>query len=178
MAPVTIIKLVASLLLVLAMALTGGPMWIYFDMSSIWISSKQLAARESQFIPNLDEDSRVHIIIQESIKVVAHGRPVADGSLVFNTQSWQPPAEVSDWLKERGFKMQVGTSGTTSEITQRACTTPPESRSTIVVVSGNTDFYPCIESVLKQEGWKVEIYSWKHQALPSVLEYTDNLLVS
>ena len=129
---------------------------------------------------NLEEDSRVRIHIQESINVIAHGRPVADGSLVFNTHFWQPPAELSDWLKERGFKIHVDTSAAISEITRRACTTPPESRSTIVVVSGNSDFSSCIENILEQ-GWNVEIHCWKHQTLPKFLEnlhFKENLLVS
>ena len=156
------------------------PIWIYFDLSNIWIGSKQLAARESKFIPNLKEDYRVRIHIQESINFIARDRPVADGSLVFNTRSWQPAAELY-WLKERGFKREVGTSAAISEITQRACTCPPEGRSTIVIVSGNSDLYPCIERVLKQDGWKVQIHSWKHQTLPKVLENLHcktNLLVS
>ena len=102
---------------------------------------------------------------------------------MFNTRSWQPTAEVSDWLKERGFKREatVGTSAAISEITQRACICPPESRSTIVIVSGNSDLFTCIESVLKQDGWNVEVHSWKHQTLPKVLENLHcktNLLVN
>ena len=101
---------------------------------------------------------------------------------MFNTRSWQPTAEVSDWLKERGFKREatVGTSAAISEITQRGIC-PPESRSTIVIVSGNSDLFTCIESVLKQDGWNVEVHSWKHQTLPKVLENLHcktNLLVN
>ena len=62
-----------------------------------------------------------------------------------------------------------------------ACICPPESGSTIVIVSGNSDLYPCIESVLKQDGRNVEVHSWKHQTLPKVLENLyckTNLLVS
>ena len=156
------------------------PIWIYIDMSSLWIGSKQLAARESHFVPNLklEEDPRVRVHIQNSIEVIAHGRTVAEGSLLFNTpRFWQ--FQTPNWFpKECGWKIEADESAAISEITKRTNNTSLEIRSTIVIVSGDLRILPSIESALQEDGWRVEIYCWKHQALSIALKVVDNLLVS
>ena len=153
------------------------PIWIYIDTSSLWIGSKQLAARESHFVPNLKEDPRVRVDHHKLIDVIAHGRTVAEGSLLFNTpRFWR--FQTPNWLKKCGWKMEADESAAISEITKRTNNTSLETRSTIIIVSGDLRLLPSIESALKEDGWRVEIYCWKHQALSSALKTVDNLLVS
>ena len=144
------------------------PIWIYVDYSNIWQAAKELVARKSKYIP--DEDHRVRININELINVIAHGRPVAGGFL-FGVSGLPPQWERDGWRMKDQTAAQVS-----ADIFQKASDTPVERRSTIVVVSGNSDLEPGINTLV--EGWKFEIYSWEHTlaAALSMLR-TENVLV-
>ena len=48
-----------------------------------------------------------------------------------------------------------------ADITELACTTPEEERTTIVIFSGDADAMPAIHKVLKYRGWSVEVCMWE-----------------
>ena len=48
-----------------------------------------------------------------------------------------------------------------AEVTERAIKTPKHERTTIVLVTGDADVIPAVDQVLKEEGWKIEIYMWR-----------------
>ena len=147
------------------------PIWIYVDNSNIWIHAKQLAARRKRM--KTKEDHRVRIDIGKLTSVVANGRPVAQGFLYAS----EPPAVDTVWekIKERGWKVpqpkkrskltgkEKGVDAQlVADITEMACMTPEEQRTTIVIISGDADVMPAIRMVLKHRGWKVEVYMWKN----------------
>ena len=118
----------------------------------------------------LTEDHRVRINIHELINIIAHGRPVAGGFL-FGVSGLPPQWKIVGWTMKNQTAAQVS-----ADIFQKASDTPVERRSTIVVVSGNSDLEPGINTL--EEGWKFEIYSWEHTlaAALSILR-TENVLV-
>ena len=150
------------------------PIWIYVDNSNIWCGAKQLAAKEAWMIP--DEDPRLRIDIQKLTDVIARGRSVA-GGVLFGSANL-PPVSVS-YAPIWELKIQTAAAAC-AEISRRACVTPPENLSTIVVVSGDSHFFPGVKKAL-EVGWKIEIYSWSH-ALATCLKYlpheADNVLVN
>ena len=54
-----------------------------------------------------------------------------------------------------------GCSTSSLDITEMACTTPEEERTTIVIISGDADAMPAIHKVLKYRGWSVEVCMWE-----------------
>ena len=146
------------------------PIWIFVDDSNIWIEAKALASRTKHF--KTGEDHRVRIDIGKLTDVVAAGRPVAEGILYGS----EPPPVDSVWekIRQQGWKVtpkkrslitykekQLDTQ-IVADITEMACITPREERTTIVVITGDADVIPAIEKVQKYEGWTVEVYMWKH----------------
>lgn len=152
------------------------PIWIYVDDSNIWIMAKQLAAKKLK----TKEDHRVRIDVGKLTDVVARGRPVAQG-FVYGSE---PPPVDSVWEKikecgwsvpppkrrsmvtgkEKGVDAQL-----VADITEKACTTLLEDRTTIVIISGDADVMPAIRVVLRYPGWKVEVCMWEN-ALSSDLK--------
>ena len=147
------------------------PIWIYVDNSNIWINAKQLAARRKKM--KTKEDHRVRIDIGKLTSVVANGRPVAQGFLYAS----EPPPVDTVWekIKECGWRVpqpkkrsvltgkEKGVDAQlVADITEMACTTPEEQRTTIVIISGDADVVPAIQKVLKYKGWKVEVYMWEN----------------
>ena len=119
------------------------------------------------------EDHRVRIDIGKLTSVVANRRPVAKGFLYAS----EPPAVDTVWekIKECGWRVpqpkkrskltgkEKGVDAQlVADITERACTTLEEHRTTIVIISGDSDVMPAIKMVLKYRGWKVEVYMWKN----------------
>ena len=71
---------------------------------------------------------------------------------------------------------EEGVAALVANITEKACTTPEEQRTTIVIISGNAKVIPAIERVLKYKGWKVEMYMWENAVssdLPQEITFTN-----
>ena len=114
------------------------------------------------------EDHRLRVDIGKLTTVVANGRPVAQGFLYAS----EPPPVDTVWekIKECGWRVpQPMLTGKekridaqlVADITGRACMTPEEQRTTIVIISGDADVVPAIQMVLKYKVWKVEVYMWE-----------------
>ena len=169
------------------------PIWIYVDDSNIWITAKKLAAKKMK----TKEDHRVRIDVGRLTDVVAKGREVAQGFLYGS----EPPPVDTVWekIKQRGWDVEPKRRSTitgkekgvdaqlVADITEIACTTPEEERTTIIIISGDADAMPAIHKVLKYRGWNVEIYMWEDamsnelKKLPRkepkvVVEYLDEFL--
>ena len=119
------------------------------------------------------EDHRVRIDVGRLTDVVAKSREVAQGFLYGS----EPPPVDTVWekIKERpgwdvpkpkrrsaitGKEKQVDAQ-LVADITEMACTTPEEERTTIVIISGDADAMPAIHKVLKYRGWSVEVCMWE-----------------
>ena len=138
--------------------------WIYIDNSNIWRGAKQLAATKAGWMKTeLEEDPRIRISMGKLIDVITRSRPVA-GGVVFWTK-YPPPVESSPFNWE--VKEQT-TTDVNADIARKAYLTPLEKRSTIVVVSGDSRFFPGIKKALEM-GWNIEIYSWS-RALATCLK--------
>ena len=160
------------------------PIWIYVDDSNIWISAKKLAATVKKL--KTKEDHRVRIDVGRLADVVARTRPIAQGFLYGS----EPPPVDTVWekIKDRGWEVyrkkrstvtgkEKGVDGQmVADITERACDTPPEKRTTIVIISGDADVKPAIDKVLKHAGWKVEVCMWK-DAMSAVLKRMSDVQV-
>ena len=59
--------------------------------------------------------------------------------------------------KEKGVDAQL-----VADITDRACTTQLENRTTIVIIFGDADVMPAIRVVLRYPGWQVEVCMWQN----------------
>ena len=144
------------------------PIWIYVDDSNIWITAKKLAAKRMK----TKEDHRIRIDIGRLTDVVAKGRVVAHGFLY----GFEPPPVDTVWekIKERGWdvpkpKRRSAITGKekgvdaqlVADITELACTTPEEERTTIIIISGDADVMPAIHKLLKYRGWSVEVCMWE-----------------
>ena len=143
--------------------------WIYVDDSNLWIEAMKLASKESKF--KTKQDHRIRIDVGKLTNAVANGRPVIQGFLY---GSEPPPIDtVWDKIEQRGWKVdkkkkhqmtgkekKVDTQ-LVADITERACNTPYHERSTIIMIAGDADMMPAIDKILKNKGWKVEIYMWK-----------------
>ena len=147
------------------------PVWIYVDNSNIWIGAKYLANKEKHF--KSSQDHRVRISIGNLTDVVAKSREVKMGTLYGS----EPPQIDSVWEKIRKHKHWTVKTKKKSflthkekevdaqllvDVTEVACTTPPAERSTIILITGDADMCPAVEKILNYDGWKVEIYMWKH----------------
>ena len=144
--------------------------WIYVDDSNIWIEAKKLTSKVSRL--KTTEDHRVRIEIGKLTDIVAKGRPVAQGFLYGS----EPPAIDEVWKKIRqhgwnvdclkksritGKEKRLDTK-LVADVTERACTTPEEQRSTIILITGDADAIPAMEKVMKYRGWSLEVYMWEH----------------
>lgn len=143
--------------------------WIYVDDSNIWIEAKKLASKKKGF--KTPEDHRVRIEIGVLTDVVAAGRRVAQGFLYGS----EPPAIDSVWKKiqQKGWcvdkkkkshkgKEKMVDAQLVADVTEKACTTPEEKRTTIILITGDADAIPAINKVLEYRGWKIEVYMWEH----------------
>uniref|UniRef100_A0A1X7TYT2 NYN domain-containing protein n=1 Tax=Amphimedon queenslandica TaxID=400682 RepID=A0A1X7TYT2_AMPQE len=116
----------------------GGWLHVHGNVTS-HITSAPNDGRNSS-AKRLRKDPRARVDIGRVCDVVAAGRPVAQ-------RFFQG--------KEKKVDTQI-----VADITKTACTTSPEERSTIVVITGDADMIPAIEKAL-QYGWKVEVAIWK-----------------
>ena len=143
------------------------PIRIYVDNSNLFISAKSAWAAEH--MPWLtQEDHRIRFDIGKLADVLANGRKIAS-SYVYGSK---PPDTVWKKMEKRGWickiykrseysgkEKQVDSSMNVDIATAARDGDKPSG--TIVVVSGDSDFIPGIESALKR-GWKVEVYGCKH----------------
>ena len=151
-------------------AAPSPPIWIFVDNSNIWIGAKYLANKVKGF--KSSKDHRVRISIGNLTDVVAKSRDVRQGILYGS----EPPKIDSVWEKIRQHKCwEVKTKKRSYithkekevdaqllvDVTEVACITPPQKRSTIVLITGDADMCPAVEKIMKYEGWKVEIYMWE-----------------
>ena len=145
------------------------PIWIYVDNSNIWIGAKYLSSKVKKF--KSSQDHRVRISVGKLTDVVAKKRRVGKGTLYGS----EPPQIDSVWEKIRKQGWEVKTKEKSYlthkekevdaqllvDVTEKACTTPPNERSTIVLITGDSDMRPAVEKIMEYEGWKVEIYMWQ-----------------
>ena len=144
--------------------------WIYVDNSNIWIEAKKLTSKIKKL--RTKEDFRARIDTGKLTDVVAKGRRVEQGFLYGS----EPPPIDKVWekIEEQGWKVDTKERHILSgkekkvdtqlavDVTERACTTPENKRSTIVLITGDADLKPAVMKVLDYDGWKVEVYMWKH----------------
>lgn len=155
--------------------LTGNPsskppgIYIYVDNSNIWIVAKKMQSAKQNL--QTKEDHRIRIDVGKLAAAIANHRTISNG-IVYGSI---PPPTDSVWNKMKGdnFEVKCKKRSTwtgkekqvdaemSTDITTTAIKTPSEKRSTIVLVSGDGDFIPCLESVLKEERWTIEVYTWK-----------------
>ncbi len=62
-----------------------------------------------------------------------------------------------------------------AEVTERAIKTLKHERTTIVLVTGDADVIPAVDQVLKEEGWKIEIYMWRQSMSHDFNKYKDRV---
>ena len=152
---------------------------IFVDDSNIWIEAKKLQGRAKGFKAN--EDHRVRIDMGKLADLIADGRCVQEGVLYGS----EPPPVDTVWkkIREKGWRVnsqrrslttgkekKVDTSLAT-DVTETAILTPLHERTTIVVVSGDSDMIPALDKILKQERWKIEIYMWRHAIAKGLTRY-------
>ena len=144
--------------------------WIYVDNSNIWIEAKKLTSKIKKL--RTKEDFRARIDTGKLTDVVAKGRRVEQGFLYGS----EPPPIDKVWekIEEQGWKVDTKERHILSgkekkvdtqlavDVTERACTTLENKRSTIVLITGDADLKPAVMKVLEYDGWKVEVYMWKH----------------
>jgi uncharacterized LabA/DUF88 family protein len=141
--------------------------WIFVNDSNIWIEAKKLQSKQKMFKTN--EDHRVRMDMGKLADVLAKGRPIRQGILYGS----EPPSIDSVWEKihEQGWKVNITQStakrGQLStkivvDVVSLAEKTPPEERSSIILVTGDASVIPAIDTVVEIEGWNVEVYMWSH----------------
>ena len=156
--------------------------WIFVDDSNIWIEAKKLQSKLKSF--KTCEDHRVRIDMGKLADVIADGRVVKQGVLYGS----EPPPVDTVWnkIRERGFRVdpqrrsritgkekQIDTK-LVAEVTSTAIKTPPDERTTIVVVTGDADVIPALKEVLKEERWKVEVYMWRQALARDLIKYANS----
>lgn len=145
--------------------------YIYIDNSNLWIEAKKHPIRKRSFMTNTKEDHRIRIEIGKLTEVVAAGRTVKEGFLY---GSRPPPADtVWEKMRKQGFEVQVYDRSKVTgkekkvdtklvaDVSVKACTTPKEERSTMVIITGDADMIPAIDVALQNE-WNVEVAMWEH----------------
>ena len=129
------------------------------------------------------EDHRVRFDVGKLTEVIANGREIKG----LNLYGSEPPQVDSVWQKieQQGWKTNIKRrshctgkekkvdASMNVNITEAVYENQP---GTIVVVSGDSDFEPSIESALKRD-WKVEVYSWEHATSNDLASRTDVELV-
>ena len=143
--------------------------WVFVDCSNVWITAKKSAAKK-KFGTN--EDSRLRISWGSLIKVVASDeegmRRVARKPKLYLSK---PQGVGSVWEKlEDIFEVnlidrdqsgkEVGVDDRIIGDVTSLATKGEVEPSTIILVTGDEDFKPAIETAL-QKGWRVEVYAWK-----------------
>ena len=146
------------------------PIWIFLDNSNIWIEAKKYIAMSKGLLAK--EDPRVRIEFGNLIDVIAKDRKIAE-CFLFGSE---PPQVDSVWKKgeENGFKVFTDLkSGSGQEkkvdvrlcievlTTVHNCNRKQKTKGTIVLATGDADFIPLVEKILK-DGWKVEVVTWEH----------------
>ena len=137
--------------------------WIFVNDSNIWIEARKLQSKQKMF--KTSEDHRVRMDMGKLADVLAKGRPIHQGILYGS----EPPSIDSVWEKihEQGWKVNLTQStakrGQLStrivvDVVALAEKTPPEERSSIILVTGDASIIPAIEKVVEIEGWNVEVY--------------------
>lgn len=144
--------------------------WIFVNDSNIWIEAKKLQSKQKSF--KTSEDHRVRMDMGKLADVLARGRPIRQGILYGS----EPPSIDTVWEKIRKQGWKVHTTQRTSrhgkekqlntkfvvDIVSIAEKTPPEERSSIILVTGDASIIPAIEKVVEVDGWNVEVYMWSH----------------
>ena len=148
------------------------PIWIFVDNSNIWIAAKSYIAKSKGF-QKVKEDPRVRIEFGNLIDVIGQDRKIAK-CFLFGSE---PPQVDSVWQKgeENGFKVIIdlkSRSGKEKKVdvrlciealtTVQNCNRKQKTKGTIVLATGDADFIPLVEKILKEDGWKVEVVTWKH----------------
>lgn len=139
--------------------------------SNIWIEAKKLKGQQQKFITG--EDHRVRIDMGKLGDVLAEGRSIEKGVLYGS----EPPRIDTVWekIKEKGWEVvksprnqisgkekQVHTH-LVADVVEIALTTPVEQRSTIILVTGDANVIPAIESIFKHDShWNIEVFMWKN----------------
>lgn len=144
--------------------------WIFVNDSNIWIEAKKLQGKHKMF--KTSEDHRVRMDMGKLSDVLAKGRPIQHGKLYGS----EPPKIDTVWKRireqgwdvvtlprtpKRGKEKQISTKFVV-DVVSLAEKTPPEERSTIILVSGDADIIPAIDKVIEVDGWNVEVYMWSH----------------
>lgn len=156
--------------------------FIFVDDSNIWIEAKKLQGKQKGY--KTSEDHRVRIDVGALTDVIACGRPVKKGKLYGS----EPPPVDTVWkkIKERGWEVEKDKrhlitgkekkvdTRLVAEVTALAVRTPPEERTTIVLVTGDADVIPAIEEVMRESHWKVEVYMWKQAMSHELPRYAAN----
>ena len=159
--------------------------WMFVNDSNIWIEAKKLQSKHKMF--KTGEDHRVRMDMGKLADVLAKGRPIRQGRLYGS----EPPSIDTVWEKIRDQGWKVHTSPRTPkhgkekqlttkfvvDVVSLAEKTPPEERSTIILVSGDASIIPAIEKVVEVDGWNVEVYMWSHatsKQLPKLQFKHDN----
>jgi uncharacterized LabA/DUF88 family protein len=140
---------------------------MFVNDSNIQIEAKKLQSKQKML--KTSEDHRVRMDMGKLANVLAKGRPIRQGTLYGS----EPPSIDSVWekIREQGWKVNVTQStakrGQLStkivvDVVSIAEKTPPEERSSIILVTGDASMIPAIEKVVEIEGWNVEVYMWSH----------------
>ena len=150
-------------------ATSARGIWIFVNDSNIWIEAKKLQSKQKMF--KMSEDHRVRMDMGKLADVLAKKRPIIEGSLYGS----EPPSIDTVWkqIHEQGWKVhttqrtsrgkekQVSTTFIV-DVVALAEKTPPEQRSSIILVTGDASVIPAIEKIVEIEGWNVEVYMWSH----------------
>ena len=151
--------------------------WIFVDDSNIWIEAKKLVSRLKCF--DTHEDHRVRIDVGKLTDAVTRGRTVVNRYLYGS----EPPPIDTVWkrMSQQGWNVsrhrrdifsgkekQIDTQ-LVADVTEIACSTPQDRRTTIVLVTGDVNTIPAIEKVMNYPGWRVEVHMWE-QAISSALK--------
>ncbi len=158
--------------------------WIFADDSNIWIEAMKLKGKQKGF--KTKTDPRLRIDVGKLADQIAADHPVAKGVL-FGSEPppvdtvWENIREKKNWEVRTPHRnaitnkeKQVDTM-LVAEVTERAIKTPKHERTTIVLVTGDADVIPAVDQVLKEEGWKIEIYMWRQSMSHDFYKYKDRV---
>ncbi|XP_048254910.1 uncharacterized protein LOC125381661 [Haliotis rufescens] len=145
--------------------------WIFLDDSNLWIEAKKAKGDDFKR-KEFKEDPRLRIEFGELATFISNERQIKEATLYGS----EPPPSDSVWEKgrEQGWKVNLSQkcrwSGKekmvdtqiVADVTELVC--DPKNRehgSTVVIVSGDKDMYPCIEKAMARQ-WNVEVWAMEN----------------
>lgn len=143
-------------------------LYLLIDNSNIWIGAKEYASRISNF--DTTQDPRVRLDYFQLTHMVANGRQITG----LNLYGSKPPPNDALWshARSQGFKVIVydrsAHTGREKKVDGQIITdlmeiafTNKESTVALILLTGDADMVPCLNSILRCTKATVEIFGWR-----------------